>query len=1846
MRRSIWLGALVVLTLASGVCGADATYDVGVAGVDITPDYPIRLSGFGFRRVESEGVTQRIAARALAISRGTEPPLVAITVDNLGVPSAVWKEVLRRINERTAVPAERFAICSSHTHTAPMLRGVCVTLYGMPIAPDEQERINKYTDELTSKLTDVARQAIAARRPARLFHGIGQVPFAMNRRQGGGPVDHDLPLLAIRNMDGTWRAVWVTYACHCVTLSNNRVSGDWAGYAREGLERALPGAQALVSIGCGADQNPNSGVTGDKVNVAAAQGEQIVAETQRLLKGFLAPVEGELSATRESLELPLAELPPRARWEELGKRPDAIGYHARVNLARLDRGEPLTTKIDYSVTTWSFGESLAQVFLPGEVVVDYAIRIKKELDGHRVWVHGYSNDAPCYIPSERILREGGYEGGGAMVYYDVPGPFRPGLEQPIIDAVKRPLAARFAPRHDPNRTQGSRPRSAQQSWATLRLKPGFQADLVAAEPLTVDPVAIDFDAEGRLWVAEMHDYPLGLDGKFSPGGRVRVLVDRDRDGVFDESTVFLDKIPFPTGLFVWRKGVLVCAAPDVIYAEDTNGDGRADEIRKVLSGFGVENYQGRVNSLAWGLDGWLYGSCGLFGGQIKATGGDEPVALGNRDFRFHPDEGDLEPATGRTQQSRVRDDWGNWFGCDNSNLARHYVLEDHDLRRNTHIAPPAVTVNLAAGTEGNRVFSLLPSAQRFKLSGPVNQVTAACGLGVYRDSLLGADYTGNLFTCEPVNLVVHRRVLVPDGGTFRGERAADERESEFLASTDSWFRPVQARTGPDGALWVVDMSRYVIEHPRWIPAEDLAQVDVRAGHSQGRIYRIRPSDVEPRPIERLDRSNALALIDALESPNGPQRDLASQLLVEYPAPDADSPVVRRLETLVRSNPLAVTRLHALVALDQWGRLSTDTLLAALADSHPGVVRHGVRIAGERADDEPTVAQRLLALAPAKDARVRLEVACALGEISDRSVGRVLADMVLAHPQDSYLQGAALSSLDGERAADALAEVFAKAKTQAPPESFVSRLVATMSATANEAGLVAVLRGIDSQNAMGMPTWQWAAAAGFFETLQRRGIAIASILPNEDQQRVERLFQAARDIVAQADLPDDKRVAAIRLLGRRVDDRAAEFEVLKNLLGPRVSPAVRSAAISTFARINDERVPALLLADWQTLTPATHAQVLDVLLSRPAWQKVLVDRLESKTIPVSQIDAARRQQLATQLSGELKRRAENILAGSISADRQQVIAHYRTTLDQARGADSAADAKLGQVVFAKRCAACHRLGAVGHDVGPNLATVANKTAEFLLTEILDPNRNVDSRYLQYVAVGADGRTHTGLLASESATSVTLKGQEARSVELLRSDLDEFRGTGKSIMPEGFERDVNVDEMRQLLAYLRETAAAIPAKKFPGNSPATVTLGTNGSYALRAALAELRGPELAFEPAPFRNIGYWHSPQDEATWNVDVAKEGRFDVYLDYSCHDDSAGNAYAIDGLGDSVRGRIATTGGWDKYRQVKVATVSLSAGKKTVAMRPDSAALKGALADLRAIVLVPAGQALPPSVIDSPQAVAASAPSSPPKTPAEIARRLLDDSVPQADRQRLLDANLPIAGPIVAQMVADLEVGTPEEYRRIPWIWRVAIAAGKQNDAATLRSLLEVSIPARDAPLRDWQAVVLGGGVINGLSQRGVWPGPRMKELIGANEALAARWGATIRAAHAMCDNEQVPTGTRYDALRIIPIDAWKTSRERLERYLARGVHPELQMGAVSGLVDVDQPEVAGLLVKATPYLNETNRNLAIAGLLRNDARTETLLAALQRQEAKVEWLSEAQRAALRTSKNAAIKALAEQLRL
>lgn len=448
-----FIPAPVVLAKAEAATQAPLL-QVGVARRDITPDYPIRLSGYGGRREPNKGIAQRIHAKALAFGGDSEVgPAILLTVDNCGIPAWIRSELLKRLAAKAPIKDERFTICSSHTHCAPMVSGILPNLFGMDIPAEHQIVIDRYTGELVDALEQVALSALAARKPSRIAWGIGHVTFAANRRKyAERPVDHALPLLRITDEGGVVTALLTSYACHCTTIGIDQIHGDWAGCAQEALEREFPGAIALTAIGCGADQNPSPR---SSIELAVEHGGALAAEAARLARSTLVPLSNIPDCRIQSIQLAFDAPPSRDEWRQFAASSSpAIAYHARKNLDRMDRGEIIPDSLPYLVQTWIFGNDLAMVFLPGEVVVDYSLHIKTEFDHRRLWVNGYSNDVPAYIPSKRILEEGGYEGGAAMVYYDRPTRFASDIESRIMGAVRGLVPSGFLASKAKEKTEG------------------------------------------------------------------------------------------------------------------------------------------------------------------------------------------------------------------------------------------------------------------------------------------------------------------------------------------------------------------------------------------------------------------------------------------------------------------------------------------------------------------------------------------------------------------------------------------------------------------------------------------------------------------------------------------------------------------------------------------------------------------------------------------------------------------------------------------------------------------------------------------------------------------------------------------------------------------------------------------------------------------------------------------------------------------------------------------------------------------------------------------------------------------------------------------------------------------------------------------------------------------------------------------------------------------------------------------------------------------------------------------------------------------------------------------------
>jgi putative membrane-bound dehydrogenase-like protein len=1096
--------------------------------------------------------------------------------------------------------------------------------------------------------------------------------------------------------------------------------------------------------------------------------------------------------------------------------------------------------------------------------------------------------------------------------------------------------------------QGVEPtaRTPEASLRSIRPRPGFQAELVAAEPLIESPIAFAWGPDGKFWVVEMRDYPLGLDNKGKPGGRIVCLEDTNGDGRYTKSTVFLDGLNLPTAVLPWRKGVIVVAAPEIFYAEDTKGTGKADLRVPLYTGLGEGNPQHRANSLVWGLDNWIYCANGDSGGQAKSVKTGAAIELRGHDFRIRPDDGAIDAQAGQTQYGRSRDDWGNWFGNNNSDPMWQYVLADQYVRRNPHVAAPDPRVRISVTPGAAPVYPISRTLPRFNDPEAANHFTSACSAIVYRDELFGPLFAGNSFVSEPVHNLIHREIMTPKGVTFTSRRAPDEPQSEFLASSDNWTRPTTIQTGPDGALWVADMYRAVIEHPEWIPIDWQKRLDLRAGADKGRIYRIYPVGTKPRAIPRLDRLDTTGLVAALDSPNGWQRDTAQMMLLWR----KDAAAVPLLEKLAAEAERPLARLHALCTLDGLGALQPAVLLRALEDKHPGVRRHAIRLCEGRMSESSELGAALVKRVTDDDPQVRLQLACTLGEWDDARAGDALGQLALRDADDRFIAAAVMTSLNRKNLDRVLLAVMAGSRKTPPPAGLVENLLRMANALNDTQALTTLLKAVGTPEEGKYAPWQFAALAGLLDALDQANTPLDKLRDGggEEKAAVDHLagiFAAARATVADGHAAKEDQLLAIRLLGRGLDHRREDVAVLAGLLVPQTPVDLQNAAIAALGRLREPKVSELLLRGWAGYGPAQRDQVLDVLLRRDEWVKAILDAIDARQMSAAEISAPRRQRLLQHKDQALRERAARLFAGAVNADRQKVLDAYQEVL----GAQG--DPQRGAQVFGKNCATCHQLNGVGHAVGPDLASLGDKSPQGLLIAILDPNRAVEARYVSYTAATKAGLTYTGVLGSETGNSITIVSQDGKQQVILRTELEELSSTGKSLMPEGLEKEVKPQDMADVIAYVRSVGPQPQRKTFVGNKPELVRPASDGTLVLSPATAEIYGPTLLLEDK-YGNLGYWTSQEDRATWSVEVARAGKYAVWLDWACEEGSAGKAFLLEAGPNQLTGNVESTGTWDGYRQAKVGEIVLPAGRQRLTFR-SARRIFTPLIDLKAVKLVP-----------------------------------------------------------------------------------------------------------------------------------------------------------------------------------------------------------------------------------------------------------------------------------------------------
>ncbi len=958
-----------------------------------------------------------------------------------------------------------------------------------------------------------------------------------------------------------------------------------------------------------------------------------------------------------------------------------------------------------------------------------------------------------------------------------------------------------------------------EALAAFQLDEALAIEAVASEPMVMDPVAIAFDEWGKAFVVEMRGYSERSERNM---GRISCLQDVDGDGWYETATLFASGFRWPTAIVCVKGGVLVGDAPDLVFLSDRDGDGIAEDRHILFTGFGTSNVQQLPNSFQWGIDNQIYGASGGNGGALVRQdlsevprfsrlklGQQTPVNLRGRDFQIDPQTMRLSAISGGTQFGMTFDRWGARFVCSNSDHCQQVIIEEKYARRNPLHPLERTRVNIAVDGAAAPVFRISPVEPWRKVRtrlrvqglvrGPIEgggraagYFTSATGLTCFQGDLMPADYRGDLFVGDVGSNLVHRKKLVGNG--IQKSAVRTELKTEFLRTSDNWFRPVQMANAPDGSLIILDMYRETIEHPASLPPLIKKHLDLNSGNDRGRIYRVRSAHLVSHPRLMPGNASDRELVKMLAHGNGWHRSTAARLLAEsFDQPAAES-ICNDLRELALRSPVPESRIRAMYLLRDLGAVDESELLAALADAHPYVRVHALRIAESQLTDR--LEQQIVSMTADEDARVRFQVALSLGECGNApdQVAKAIAQLAIVDGSDRWIRSALENSSAGHQAS-IIQFLFSRGEMTGVSASrqvlvdLIKQLVLEPAALTN------------GQLARVWSSWPVGQDVLLGETLAKLAPKQIAIIEGSLESGFEvtwlelrkRLVSVAVAAAVNGDLQEVERVRAIEVL--RMAQSSELIQILDSLLGVEQPPAVKRAVINVCKYVSDPIIGSTLLAHFPELSPALRANVLSIVAGRAAWSIELLNQIQEKQLSATLVDASTRQRLQNSSNKDVKALANAVLAVASGSDRNMLVQKYLKAVGELTG-----DERHGRELFRKSCSACHQLEEQGQPIGPNLAAFANRGAAAMVANIIAPNQEVDPRYLSFLVQLDDGRSLIGIIDNETATTITIRNTQAETTTVLRSEIDAIRSTTLSLMPENFEAELSTQDMSDLIAYL--------------------------------------------------------------------------------------------------------------------------------------------------------------------------------------------------------------------------------------------------------------------------------------------------------------------------------------------------------------------------------------------------------------------------------------------------------------
>ena len=961
------------------------------------------------------------------------------------------------------------------------------------------------------------------------------------------------------------------------------------------------------------------------------------------------------------------------------------------------------------------------------------------------------------------------------------------------------------------------------SIQAMHFSEDFHAELFAAEPDVMSPVEMAFDENGKVYVAEMMDYPEDPPAGKPARSRIRVLDNPNGDGKTWRSSIFAENVLAVSGFMPWKGGLIVTSAPDILFLKDTDGDGKADLRQVLYTGFPKVNQEARITNPRLGVDNWIYCSNTGSDGRITSPGHPEmqPVLVRGTDFRFDPISGRAEAASGPAQFGSTMDDFDHRFITQNTTHIRHVVVPMKYVARAPLLEVRAVAQDIS---DHGR-----PSAPMYPLTGPQrwrkqrtalrqqryneNKVnvteqlsgwfTAASGGTIYNGDAFPKQYAGSVFTGDVSGNLIHRDIVRPDGATFAAQRAMEK--VEFLASTDVWFRPCNFTNAPDGNLYVTDIYRQVIETPESIPEEIRRKIDFFKGDTLGRIYRIVPN----HPLRQgnlkpnLGAASSAELVNQLANPNGWHRQTAHRLLLER----QDASVIPALRTMAGSGTTPEARVHALWLLRAANALQASDVELATKDADSRIREHALELSESFLGQSPQLAQRLIALAADPDAHVRFQAALTLGEWKDpRALGALAEEAhrdsrgpVVPHRDSEFgggRRGAVLShgagegrELDGPAAADR-----GLGDDRRAAESGGDRAVVCGTAQTHATGKIPgradarPATGARAEPAGSRRRPDVRPAAGFEQRGgAARGVGIFAALR---AGRADAAGAAGRALDGFAGCRPRARGAGaarrkFRWRGAGARDRAALASaagggsVRRGCAGGIRRARGGKADSGQLARLRPGRTPARRERD--AGAAQSHSAAAQGGGGRPggALRAGRIGAIASLRRP----DAA------------ISTKARTLLENA-NSNRAQVVASYRDVVNL-KG-----DVAHGKIVFQENCARCHEPRRQAGRIGPDLSGINNKTKEELITSILNPSYAIEPRFVNYVITTKDGRMYDGIIANETTWSITLRGGSEEGDEtVLRKNIASIRASSVSLMPDELEKGFGKQGLADVIAYLR-------------------------------------------------------------------------------------------------------------------------------------------------------------------------------------------------------------------------------------------------------------------------------------------------------------------------------------------------------------------------------------------------------------------------------------------------------------